>query len=470
MGRDAAAAPFASPPPVPSNPNHLNLNDVMQQCLYANRAVEHIVATSPLRIASLSPREHPQPHHPSPARSPSLPSLPRAQAHSHSPLRTTSAPRSLTPSSRFRQNAGPSSVRRLDSPAKRRNSTPGQRLVIHRGLEPDDADILTCRGGARKTAKSPVRVSSTAAVEKITRRMEKQEAAMRAQALLVNELLEVVEYTTLISGIDWRKMVVKNRRQREDFFKVTPEGGLKKGVSVALWSRIAGYLDDEEVFKWRLMRKANCVMAKTAGLCYLSWFKGEKVRRMFVNSTVFTSFWVPGATKIRVLLEGKCEAKCGAKLLHDRDMVDAPCRIQVKGVRSYISLVTNTAHHDVGPPSPERSLQPKSNVQSELPQGRLELRSVNPDIHAIFKHDRWYPLPGDGVALVPVDLIIDPLSDLSAQPKIVAWISNDKLRNPWTFKFDAKKQTKAKGDAVKYQIRYFDSLARQLAVSEAFTL
>ena len=497
----------------------------MRQCIDASQSVERMFSCSPPRqLSSESPDHtatHPPDHiltltpRPDPAAAPRAATAASAAASAASPpsKRSPAHHHAATPPHPTRRSSSTGASladarrRREQQQQQSTSQHQPQHLHIQKSCHADGADILTCRGlGLRSAAAA----RTPAAPSELHRRLDEQARELAAQRVRLGFLEGAVAHLSLLAGIDAVELMRLAEQRRLNFFRETPEGWVAAAAAaeteaadsatasvpacaphsppVEVWIRISSFLcPRSEAYALRLVRKRDSAMRRAGDLCYLAWFKAERVRALGVGSSAFQRLLIPGAAQCRILL-----SHCDARLvrddgtherLGDRSVVSAPASIQLKGRgKGKVSIVTNIRVFDVPDAhatdsrakGPQRSGAqpstggPPSSLTQELPQGSLTLRSVSPHVEATFAHARWYPLPGDSVVVIKAGVTLPPLAEVASEASVAALLRNTEGLNPWTFKVEIPLGEGApRGE---YELRYIDSLARPLAFSDPFTL
>eukprot|EP00754_Rhynchopus_humris_P032959 Rhum_TRINITY_DN15438_c4_g8::Rhum_TRINITY_DN15438_c4_g8_i2::g.157037::m.157037 len=509
-----------------ARPDQISLGDVMRQCIDASQSVERMFSCSPPRqlssespdhaatahppdrILTLTPRPDPAPRAATAAAAAASPPPPskRSPAHHHAATPPHPTRRSSSTGSSL------ADARRRREQQQHGHSTsqqqPHAHLHIQKSCHADGADILTCRGLGHRSA-AAARTPAAAAPSELHRRLDEQARDLAAQRARLSCLEGAVAHLSLLAGVDAAELVRLAEQRRLDFFKETPEGWAASEAfaeaadaatasapacaphspPVEVWIRISSFLcPRSEAFALRLVRKRNSAMRRAGDLCYLAWFKAERVRALGVGSSAFQRLLIPGAAQCRILL-----SHCDARLvrddgtherLGDRSVVSAPASIQLKGRgKGKVSIVTNIRVFDVpdaqaadarakgtqgGGGAQASAGAPPASLTQELPQGSLTLRSVSPHVEATFAHARWYPLPGDSVVVIKAGAALPPLAEVASEASVAALLRNTEGHNPWTFKVEIPLGEGApRGE---YELRYIDSLARPLAFSAPFAL
>ena len=399
-------------------------SDVMAACFSATQAVERILSGSPSQSDVVSnycfepsvQETPPQSKSSSRSRSASV----RTTASVESKLRSRSTNRlsltSVQPLSKTRKSATHQNKSQITvSPATVKSKRGSHSSVVH-----------------------PPTLSSA-----------KEQSALQltvsAQHKQISELQDHVAYLTLLLGIDSNLLINSVAAVRNSF----------RNKESLVWARILSFLSLKGGMALRMVPGAP---QKAADLAYSNWFHNKEIFK--VRSHGWRRFYLPCASS-SIITEGvECQyADSGVKIFNKSLITSGPCPLNLKG-NGFVKFQTRVAE--------DKKATPTSTTGLELPQGVLKIISVdNNIIKAEFTHDEWLPFLGDTMVLVKSGSNIPPLCPtLSSEYGIVTHVDNVDKLNPWSLSLSIPDNIPS-GD---YELRYLESLCKQLACSSSFRL
>ncbi|KAJ9469428.1 hypothetical protein DIPPA_32041 [Diplonema papillatum] len=341
------------------------------------------------------------------------------------------------------------------APATAFNSTTPQNDATRVLKQPADSHPV---GAPRSRSPRSVNFSGEDAAA-LRRTVSQQQRQLDRQAAHIAELSAVVAH---LAGL-LRADVASVRRGRER----TAARFWSEDPGAAAWAAISSFLPLREAMRLRLLGKAPKLGAEAR---YEKWFYTSPMPSFRVRNNRWVSMYLPGRLPLQLQLSGNIMCKLEEQLpdgtrraqtVFKHTVLRPPMSIRVKGtgIVQATPWTSDYASDDDGA---------SGGGPAEGPQGKIHVLSVSRrGIRAEFTHPKWYPLPGDGVALLSAGAVIAPLCPSIEDEKCCfAFLPNNEGAIPWTVSIDVPDDIPPGS----YELRYLDSLAHPLGSSAPFEL